>query len=157
MCPLQDALLSKQQARKIPRSIHGDARNVARAVAGTEAFEQSCRDRTRNRRVVAHLRRSLRLGRLRLRGAQNEFTLAATAQNLPVSPSSLPDRRHHSPWRALRKRHLRSADTSTPKLLASASANQRPRNGLADRLGTAVRRLMQRTAGSSHGLCSHGD
>ena len=107
MCPLQDALLSKQQARKIPRSIHGDARNVARAVAGTEAFEQSCRDRTRNRRVVAHLRRSLRLGRLRLRGAQNEFTLAATAQNLPVSPSSLPDRRHHSPWRALRKRHLR--------------------------------------------------
>jgi len=69
----------KQQARKIPRSIHGDARNVARAVAGTEAFEQSCRDRTRNRRVVAHLRRSLRLGRLRLRGAQDEFTLAATA------------------------------------------------------------------------------
>ena len=132
----------KQQARKITRSIHGDARDVAR-VAGTEAFEQACHDRTRNRHVVAYLRRSLRLGRLRLRGAQDEFTLAATAQNLPVSPSSLPDRRH-SPWRALRKRHLRSVDASTPKLFASASANQRPRNGLADRFGTAVRRLMRR-------------
>jgi hypothetical protein len=32
--------------------------------------------------LFAHLKRILRLGRLRLRGAQDEFTLAATAQNL---------------------------------------------------------------------------
>jgi Transposase DDE domain len=60
-------------------------RDVARALAGTEAFEQSRRDRKRVEMLFAHLKRILRLGRLRLRGprgAQDEFTLAAIAQNL---------------------------------------------------------------------------
>ena len=75
----------KEPARKIPRSIYEDARDVARALAKTEAFEQSCRDRKRVEMLFAHLKRILRLGRLRLRGprgAQDEFTLAAIAQNL---------------------------------------------------------------------------
>jgi len=75
----------KEPARKIPRSIHEEARDVARALAGTEAFEQSCRERKRVEMLFAHLKRILRLGRLRLRGphgAQDEFTLAAIAQNL---------------------------------------------------------------------------
>jgi Transposase DDE domain len=75
----------KEPARKIPRSIYEGARDVARALAGTEAFEQSCRDRKRVEMLFAHLKRILRLGRLRLRGphgAQDEFTLAAIAQNL---------------------------------------------------------------------------
>ena len=48
-------------------------------------FEQSRRDRKRIEMLFAHLKRVLRLGRLRLRGprgAQFEFTLAAIAQNL---------------------------------------------------------------------------
>jgi transposase len=84
-CPLKMRCCPKEPARKIPRSIHEDARDVARALAGTEAFEQSCRDRKRVEMLFAHLKRILRLGRLRLRGprgAQDEFTLAATAQNL---------------------------------------------------------------------------
>ena len=75
----------KTPARKIPRSIYEDARDVARALAKTEAFEQSRRDRKRVEMLFAHLKRILRLGRLRLRGprgAQDEFTLAAIAQNL---------------------------------------------------------------------------
>jgi hypothetical protein len=51
----------------------------------TEAFEQSRRDRKRIEMLFAHLKRILRLGRLRLRGprgGQFEFTLAAIAQNL---------------------------------------------------------------------------
>src|SRR5256885_12765711 len=71
--------------RKIPRSIYEDARDAARTLAKTEAFEQSCRDRKRVEMLFAHLKRILRLGRLRLRGprgAQDEFTLAAIAQNL---------------------------------------------------------------------------
>ena len=75
----------KEPARKIPRSIHEDARDVARALADTEAFVQSCRDRKRVEMLFAHRKRILRLGRLRLRGprgAQDEFTLAAIAQNL---------------------------------------------------------------------------
>jgi hypothetical protein len=61
------------------------ARDVARALARTEAFAQSCRDRKRVEMLFAHLKRILKLGRLRLRGprgAQDEFTLAAIAQNL---------------------------------------------------------------------------
>jgi hypothetical protein len=71
--------------RIIPRSIHEEPRDVARALAKTPAFEQSRRDRKRVEMLFAHLKRILRLGRLRLRGpcgAQFEFTLAATAQNL---------------------------------------------------------------------------
>src|SRR5262245_51668454 len=55
------------------------------ALAGTEAFEQSRRNRKRVEMLFAHLKRILRLGRLRLRGprgAQDQFTLAAVEQNL---------------------------------------------------------------------------
>ena len=71
--------------RYVPRDLHEDARDVARALANTEAFEQSRRSRKRVEMLFAHLKRILRLGRLRLRGprgAQDEFTLAAIAQNL---------------------------------------------------------------------------
>jgi hypothetical protein len=93
-------------ARRIVRDINEEARDVARALANTEAFEQSCRDRKRVEMLFAHLKRILRLGRLRLpgsRGAQFEFTLAAIAQNLcrlaklvarppPRSPRALRER-----------------------------------------------------------------
>jgi hypothetical protein len=75
----------KEPARKIPRSIYEGARDAARALAGSKAFEQSRSDRKRVEMLFAHLKRILRLGRLRLRGprgAQFEFTLAAIAQNL---------------------------------------------------------------------------
>lgn len=85
VCPLKMRCCPKAPARKIPRSIHEDARDVARALAGTEAFQRSRNDRKRVEMLFAHLKRILRLGRLRLRGplgAQDEFLLAATAQNL---------------------------------------------------------------------------
>ena len=84
-CPLKLKCCPKAPERKIPRSIYEEARDVARALAKTEAFEQSCRDRKRIEMLFAHLKRILKLGRLRLRGprgAQDEFTLAAIAQNL---------------------------------------------------------------------------
>jgi hypothetical protein len=84
-CPLKPKCCPKAPERKIPRSIYEDARDAARALAASEAFEQSRRDRKRVEMLFAHLKRILRLGRLRLRGprgAQDEFTLAATAQNL---------------------------------------------------------------------------
>src|SRR6267154_2022415 len=84
-CPLKARCCPKAPERKIPRSIHEGARDVARALAGTEGFEQSRHDRKRVEMLFAHLKRILKLGRLRLRGprgAQFEFTLAAIAQNL---------------------------------------------------------------------------
>jgi hypothetical protein len=61
------------------------ARDIARSFAGTEAFERSRLERKKIEVRFAHLKRILRLGRLRLRGprgAQDEFVLAAIAQNL---------------------------------------------------------------------------
>ena len=84
-CPLKTQCCPKTPVRKIPRSIYEEARDVARALAKTAAFAQSCCDRKRVEMLFAHLKRILKLGRLRLRGprgAQDEFTLAAIAQNL---------------------------------------------------------------------------
>ena len=84
-CAFKSRCCPKEPARKILRSIYEEARDVARALAKTEAFEQSCRERKRIEMLFAHLKRILHLGRLRLRGprgGQFEFTLAATAQNL---------------------------------------------------------------------------
>ena len=84
-CPLKAKCCPKAPWRKIPCSIYEDARAAARALANTQAFEQSRRDRKRVEMLFAHLKRILKLGRLRLRGpcgAQDEFTLAAIAQNL---------------------------------------------------------------------------
>jgi hypothetical protein len=53
--------------------------------SGTEGFEQSQRERKKIEMRFAHLKRILKLGRLRLRGprgAREEFVLAAIAQNL---------------------------------------------------------------------------
>ncbi len=69
----------------MPRSIHEGARDLARDIAKTEAYRTSRRQRKKVEMLFAHLKRILRLGRLRLRGpcgAHDEFLLAATAQNL---------------------------------------------------------------------------
>ena len=84
-CLLKARCCPKTPFRRIQRSLYEEARDVARALAKTEAFEQSRRERKRVEMLFAHLKRILRLGRLRLRGprgAQFEFMLAAIAQNL---------------------------------------------------------------------------
>jgi hypothetical protein len=84
-CPFKAQCCPKMPARRVPRSIYECARDLARSLAGTDAFEQSRHDRKRIEMRFAHLKRILRLGRLRLRGprgAQDEFVLAAIAQNL---------------------------------------------------------------------------
>jgi transposase len=72
-------------ARQIPRDLHEDARDLARALAKTEAFEQSRRERKKVEMRFAHMKRIFKLDRLRLRGlsgARDEVLLTATAQNL---------------------------------------------------------------------------
>jgi transposase len=71
--------------RKVARSIHEKARDVARAIGKTDAFKESCRQRKKVEMLFAHLKRILKMDKLRLRGfsgAQDEFLLAAIAQNL---------------------------------------------------------------------------
>jgi IS5 family transposase len=84
-CSLKPRCCPKEAARKIPRSIYEGARDMARDIAKTEAYKTSRRQRKKVEMLFAHLKRILRLDRLRLRGpcgAHDEFLLAATAQNL---------------------------------------------------------------------------
>jgi hypothetical protein len=71
--------------RKILRSVFERSRERARQVAATPQYQVSRRQRKKVEMLFAHLKRILRLDRLRLRGlrgAHDEFLLAATAQNL---------------------------------------------------------------------------
>ena len=71
--------------RKIARSVHEAARDVARRIAATPAYQRSRHERKKVEMLFAHLKRILKLDRLRLRGmngATDKFTLAAAVQNL---------------------------------------------------------------------------
>jgi hypothetical protein len=84
-CPLKARCCPNAPRRKIARSIHESARDVARDIAKTDAYQQSRKERKKVEMLFAHLKRILKLGRLRLRGvtgARDEFHLAAAAQNL---------------------------------------------------------------------------
>ena len=98
-CPMKARCCPNTPTRKIARSVYESARDVARDVAKTDAYKQSRRDRKKVEVLFAHLKRILKLDRLRLRGpsgAHDEFLLAATAQNLrrmakwlcPVAPEA---------------------------------------------------------------------
>jgi len=76
------------------RSIHEGARDLARDLSLTDAYLTSRRERKKKVEMLfAHLKRILRLDRLRLRGpngAKDEFHLAATAQNLRKMAKLIP-------------------------------------------------------------------
>lgn len=80
-------------ARKVSRSIHEGARDLAREIATTDAYLVSRRQRKKGEMLFAHLKRILKLDRLRLRGpngAKDEFHLAAAAQNLRKMAKIIP-------------------------------------------------------------------
>jgi hypothetical protein len=84
-CNLKARCCPNTPARKVTRSIHEGARDFARDIAKTDAYVASRRERKKVEMLFAHLKRILKLDRLRLRGpcgARDEFLLAATAQNL---------------------------------------------------------------------------
>lgn len=84
-CALKARCCPNMAIRQIDRSPHEPARDVVRALSKTAAYRQSRKDRKKVEILFAHLKRILKLGRLRLRGlsgARDEFLLAAVAQNL---------------------------------------------------------------------------
>ena len=99
-CGLKARCCPNAPARKALRSIHEGARDMARDIATTATYVTSRRERKKVEMLFAHLKRILRLDRLRLRGpngARDEFLLAATAQNLhklakliPRGPQAVP-------------------------------------------------------------------
>jgi hypothetical protein len=84
-CPMKSRCCPNAPFRKIVRSVHESARDIARAIAKTDAYKQSRKDRKKVEMLFAHLKRIMKLDRLRLRGlsgAKDEFLMAAAVQNL---------------------------------------------------------------------------
>lgn len=84
-CQLKSRCCPKEPQRKVTRSIHEPSRDVARQITQTIDYAISCKLRKKVEMLFAHLKRILKLDRLRLRGpcgVRDEFHLAATAQNL---------------------------------------------------------------------------
>ena len=85
VCSLRAKCCTRDEARKIPRDLHEDARDVARRKMKTKAFARSRDERKRVEMRFAHLKTHHGFERLRLRGlsgARDEFHLAAIVQNL---------------------------------------------------------------------------
>lgn len=89
-------------AREILRLIHEGARDMIKDIVETDAYVISRRERKKVWMLFVHLKRVLRLDRLRLRrpnGARGEFHFTAAAQNLrklvklkPNGPQFRPER-----------------------------------------------------------------
>lgn len=84
-CSLKQRCCPNTPARKVTRSVHESARDVARAIAQTPEYSLTRRHRKKVEILFAHMKRILKVDRLRLRGlggAREEFLLTAAAQNL---------------------------------------------------------------------------
>ncbi len=84
-CPSKAKCCPKTDTRRIRREKYEIVRDFARNCVASEYNPTAQRRRKKVEMLFAHLKRILGLGRLRLRGpcgVQDEFTLAATAQNL---------------------------------------------------------------------------
>ncbi len=71
--------------RKVTRDLNEEVRDHVRALANTDAFHQSRRERKKVEMRFAHMKRIFKFDRLRLRGlsgVKDEVLLTATAQNL---------------------------------------------------------------------------
>lgn len=99
-CELKERCCPNMPARNVLRSVHEEARDIARALAGTPEFERSRNERKKVEMLFAHLKTTLRFERMRLRGlsgAHDEFLMAGIAQNLrrlvrltmPIEPQAI--------------------------------------------------------------------
>ncbi len=84
-CPLKPQCCPGDPGRRVMRSVHEAARDVARDIRKTDAYMTSFIQRRKVEMLFAHLKRYIGVPMMRLRGpkgAYEQFQLAATAQNL---------------------------------------------------------------------------
>jgi len=95
VCELKHKCCPKNTPRRIMALEFEGPRQMARDIAKTEEYAASAKMRKKVEMLFAHLKRILGLRRLRLRGpcgANDEFLLVATAQNLRKLAKLLPIR-----------------------------------------------------------------
>ena len=84
-CQMKARCCPNTASRKIARQVHEAARDEARRISRSPEYEQSQKDRKKVEVLFGHMKRILKMDRLRLRGlsgAKDEFMLTATAQTL---------------------------------------------------------------------------
>ena len=85
-CPIKEKCCPNTTNRKITRSVHEAARDVARSINKTDEYKyKSFHERKKVEIMFAHMKRNHNFTRLRLRGiksANDEFLMVAAAQNL---------------------------------------------------------------------------
>lgn len=91
-CALKAQCCSKEPARKVARSIHEAARDKACAIAQTPAYVVSRRERKKVEMLFAHLKRILRMDRLRA-WTERSKRRVLVGRRRPESPESSEDRR----------------------------------------------------------------
>ena len=94
-CALKPKCCPKVPARKIARSVHEAARDKVRAIAKTEAYAVSRKERKKVEMLFARLKRILRVDRLRLRGPVEP----GTSSYWPPRPKICGNWRSSSPFR----------------------------------------------------------
>lgn len=93
-CPLKPQCCPKDNGRRLMRSVHEAARDVARDIRKTDAYMTSFIQRRKVEMLFAHLKRYIGVATMRLRGpkgAYEQFQLAATAQNLRKLAKLVPE------------------------------------------------------------------
>src|SRR5262245_66248662 len=92
LCPIKSKCTPNMTFRKIPRDVHENARDYARALMRTPEFDKSRDERKKVEMRFAHVKTHHRFERMRLRGlsgARDEFHLAAIVQNLKTLANHL--------------------------------------------------------------------
>ena len=92
VCAFKYAVLPPHAFAVDSGDLHEDARDVARALAKTEAFEKSRRERKKVEMCFAHMKRIFKLDRLRLRGLSGAKDEVSTDRNQskPAAPGQVP-------------------------------------------------------------------
>jgi hypothetical protein len=115
-CHLKPRCCPRAPARKISRSVYEGARHLAREIGNTEAYQVSRRQRKKVEMLFAHLKRILKLDRLRLRGPNGARDEIPPRRHRP-EPSKARHAGSSSPAdTGLRGRHPSSTPLAVPNL-----------------------------------------
>lgn len=89
-CPVKVKCCSSTAFRKIARRVHEGARDVARCITATPAYQRSHHNSKKVEMLFAELKRILKLDRLKFRdmsGGTDDFSLAAAVQTCDGWPN----------------------------------------------------------------------
>jgi len=119
-CPLKSRCCPNAPARKILRSIHEGARDMARAISATDAYVTSRRERKKVEMLFAHLKRILKLDR------RAHSRRRHPRQDHSQRPSLPAPRRQPAQATGAKTRHCLTSTTGYGEITANQRATRHP-------------------------------